>query len=81
MLNEDKQSEQEWDNAIERARILGALEVLNSLYEDMTLRRDEARDESAREVYDEMLTVLASLENGYGRTRSTLPPVSDSQPS
>lgn len=56
--------------------MMGALEALNSLHADLTLRRDEARDESAREVYDEVLTVLASLETEYGRMHAALPPVS-----
>lgn len=50
MLNEDRQPAPKRDIAIERASIRGALETLDSLHEDLTLRRDEARDESAREV-------------------------------
>lgn len=61
--------------AIERASLEGALEALGTLHEDLTLRRDEARDEPEREVYDEMMTVLDSLAAEYRRRHAALPPV------
>jgi len=63
------------NDATERASLEGALEALSSLHEDLILRRDEARDESARETYDEVLTVLDSLETEYRRRHAALPPV------
>lgn len=61
--------------AIERASLEGALEVLRSLHEDLVLRRSEARDEPARETYDEMLTILDALEAEYRRRHAVLLPV------
>jgi hypothetical protein len=54
----------------------GALQALDLLHEDMILRRDEARNETAREAYDEMLTVIDSLETEYQNRLDALPPVS-----
>lgn len=76
MSEKDKLPERERDIAIERARLEGELEALSSLHEDLALRRDEARDESARETCDEVLTVLTSLETEHLRMRAALPPVS-----
>lgn len=75
MPNEDKPPAPKRDIASERASMTGALEALNALHADLTLRREEARDAAAREVYDEVLTVLASLESEYGRMHAALPPV------
>jgi hypothetical protein len=62
--------------AHERSELVGALEALGLLHEELILRRDEARDEAAREVYDEMLTLIDSLETEYRKRQTALPPVS-----
>lgn len=62
--------------AHERSALEGALEALGLLHEDLVLRRDEARDEAAREAYDEMLTLIDSLEIEYHKRQAALPPVS-----
>lgn len=73
MPEQDHSAEPERHAPIERARLEGALEALGALHEDLTLRRDEARDEPAREVYDEMMTVLDSLAAEYRRRHAALP--------
>jgi hypothetical protein len=62
--------------AIVRAQLEGALDALTTLHEDLILRRDEAQNESAREAYDEVLTLLDSLQSEYRRRHHALPPVS-----
>ena len=62
--------------AHERPMIDGALEALGSLHEDLILRRDEARDVTAREAYEEMLTLIDSLETEYQKRLAGPPPVS-----
>jgi len=62
--------------AHERFALEGALEALDLLHEDLILRRDEARNETARETYDEMLTLIDSLETEYQNRQDALPPVS-----
>lgn len=54
----------------------GALDALGTLGKDLVLRRDEARDETAREIYAEVLTVLDALETEYHSRQSTLTAVS-----
>lgn len=54
----------------------GALDALHALGKDLVLRLDEARDETAREIYAEVLTVLDALTAEYHRRQSTLTAVS-----
>src|SRR5512139_2997347 len=61
--------------ASERFRLEGALEVLDVLRTDLILRRDQVRDESAREAFDEMLTQVDALLVEYRRREAALPPV------
>ena len=61
--------------ASERFRLEGALELLDLLRTDLTLRRDQARDESSREAFDEMLTQVDALLIEYRRREYALPPV------
>lgn len=62
--------------AAERLRLEGALELLDLLHEDLLLRRDQARDESGREAFDEMITQVDALLVEYRRRRAVLPPAS-----
>ncbi|MDP2056522.1 MAG: hypothetical protein Q8K35_02025 [Thiobacillus sp.] len=62
--------------ASEGFRLEGALEVLDSLHADLILRLDQVRDESAREAFDEILTLVDSLLTEYRRRQAALPPVS-----
>ena len=62
--------------ASERPMLEGALTALNTLHADLILRVDEARDGSARETYEEMLTMLDSLLGEYSRRLAMMPPVS-----
>ena len=57
----------------ERARLVGAQAALSELREDLILRRDEARDESAREAYDEMLMVVDARLLEYRRRQAVQP--------
>lgn len=59
--------------AHERAALEGAQVALDELREELVLRRDEARDESARETYDEMLTLIDSRLLEYLRRKSIQP--------
>lgn len=59
--------------ALARAQLEGALDALDTLHADLVLRRDEAQNESAREAYDEVLTVLESLQLETRRRRDALP--------
>ena len=59
-----------------RSVLEGALTALGLLHDDLVLRRDEARDETAREIYDEMLTLIDSLESEYRKRQAALPPLS-----
>jgi len=61
--------------APERFRLEGALEVLDVLHTDLILRRDQARDESGREAFDEMLTQVDALLIEFRRRQDALPPV------
>ncbi len=61
--------------ASERFRLEGALEVLDTLHADLILRLDQVRNESAREAFDEMLTLLDSLLTEYRRRQAALTPV------
>src|SRR5512139_246474 len=61
--------------ASERFRLEGALEVLDVLRTDLILRRDQVRDESAREAFDEMLTQVDAVLVEYRRREAALPPV------
>lgn len=61
--------------ANERFRLEGALEVLDTLHADLILRLDQVRNESAREAFDEMLTLLDSLLTEYRRRQAALTPV------
>lgn len=58
------------------AQLDGALDAVAELHEDITLRRDEAQNEAAREAYDEVLTLLEALQAEYRRRRDALPPPS-----
>lgn len=62
-------------HAAERERLAGALDLLYSLRAELTLRRDEANSDAARETLDEMLSLLASLatetRRRYERTKPT----------
>lgn len=60
--------------ASERFMLEGALEVLDSLHADLILRRDQVRDDSAREAFDEMLTQVDALLIEYRRRHAALPP-------
>lgn len=57
----------------ERARLVGAQAALSKLRDDLTLRRDEARDEAAREAYDEVLTVVDARLLEYRRRQAVQP--------
>jgi hypothetical protein len=61
--------------ASERFRLEGALELLELLRADLILKRNEVRDESAREAFDEMLTQVDALLIEYHRREDALPPV------
>jgi hypothetical protein len=61
--------------SLERARLQGAIEVLDTLREDLALRRDEAQSEAAREAYDEVLTVVEALEHTFHQRQQALPPL------
>lgn len=61
--------------ASERFRLEGALELLDLLHTDLILRRGQVRDASAREAFDEMLTLIDSLPIEYRRREDALPPV------
>jgi hypothetical protein len=54
----------------------GALQALDLLHADLIMRRDEARDESARETWDEVLTQVDALLTEYRRRLAALPQVS-----
>lgn len=58
----------------ERAALQGTLEALDALHADLVLRQSEAQNASARETYDEVLTLLDSLQAEYRRRHATLPP-------
>lgn len=62
---------------LQRARLEGALEALAELHEDLTLRRDEAQSEAARDAYDEVLTVVEAQQAEYRRRHDSLPPVTE----
>lgn len=62
--------------AYERPMLEGALAAFSALHADLILRVDEARDESARETYEEVLTLLDSLIVEYRRRHAMMPPVS-----
>lgn len=62
--------------AAERLRLEGALELLDLLHEDLLLRRDQARDASGRETFDEVITQVDALLVEYRRRRAALPPAS-----
>jgi len=51
----------------------GALAALDELRDDLILRRDEARDEAAREAYDEVLTVVDARLLEYRRRQAVQP--------
>ncbi len=61
--------------ASERARLEGALELLDLLREDLILRRDQARDDAGREAFDEVLTQVDALLVECRRRGDVLPPV------
>jgi hypothetical protein len=61
--------------ASERFRLEGALEALDLLRTDLNLRRDQARNASSREAFDEMLTQVDALLIEYRRREDALPPV------
>jgi len=61
--------------ASERFRLEGGLELLELLHEDLILRRDQARDESSREAFDEMITQVDAMLIEYRRREDALPPV------
>jgi hypothetical protein len=56
--------------AHERALLEGAQAALDELREDLILRRNEAREASAREAYDETLTLIDSRLLEYQRRRA-----------
>lgn len=58
----------------ERAALQGTLEALEALRADLVLRQSEAQNASARETYDEVLTLLDSLQAEYQRRHDALPP-------
>lgn len=58
----------------ERAALQGTLEALDALHADLVLRQSEAQNASARETYDEVLTLLDSLQTEYQRRHDALPP-------
>lgn len=58
----------------ERAALQGTLEALDALHADLVLRQSEAQNASARETYDEVLTLLDSLQSEYQRRHDALPP-------
>lgn len=60
--------------AAERLRLEGALELLDLLHEDLLLRRDQARDASGRETFDEVLTQVDALLVETRRRQAALPP-------
>lgn len=62
--------------AAERLRLEGALELLDLLHEDLILGRDQARDASGRETFDEVLTRVDALLVEYHRRQAALPPAS-----
>ncbi len=66
---------QQTKHAFAHARSLleGVQAALDELREDLILRRDEARDESAREAYDEMLTVVDARLLEYRRRQAAQP--------
>ncbi len=59
----------------EQFRLEGALELLDILHEDLILRRDQVRDESGREAFDEMITQVDALLVEYRRREAALPPI------
>lgn len=62
--------------AAERLRVEGALELLDLLHADLVLGRDQARDASGRETFDEVLTRVDALIVEYRRREAALPPAS-----
>mgnify|MGYP006974917853 CR=1 FL=1 len=66
---------QQTKHAFAHARTLleGVQAALDELREDLILRHDEARDESAREAYDEMLTVVDARLLEYRRRQAAQP--------
>lgn len=58
---------------LERARLEGALEALDELRQQLTIRGSEARDESMRDAYDEATTLVEALESEYRRRLAALP--------
>ena len=62
--------------AAERLRVEGALELLELLHADLVLGRDQARDASGRETFDEVLTRVDALIVEYRRREAALPPAS-----
>lgn len=59
--------------ASERLKLDGALEVLDAIQTDLIMRRQQARDQSSLEAFDEMLTKTDSLIIEYRRRRKALP--------
>lgn len=60
----------------ERLRLEGALALLDLLHEDLLLRRDQARDASSRETFDEVITQVDALLVEIRRRQAALPPAS-----
>lgn len=59
--------------ASERIKLDGALEVLDTIQTDLIMRRQQARDQSSLEAFDEMLTKTDALIIEYRRRRKALP--------
>lgn len=74
MSNQEKFDRSQLAITDERARLEGAQAALNELREYLTVRLGEARDEAAREIYDEMLTLIDARLIEYAR-RETEPTV------
>ena len=52
--------------------LVGALEAINTLKEELELRLDEARDDCVREVLDNIITLISAQGSEYRRRKNDL---------
>lgn len=52
--------------------LVGALDAISTLKEELELRLDEARDERVREVLDNIITIISAHASEYRRRKDDL---------
>lgn len=52
--------------------IIGALDAINTLKEELELRLDEARDDCVREVLDNIISLICAQDSEYRRRKNDL---------